>query len=383
MNILHVLPTLAKGGAEKVVIDLLNESHRRGNSVKLLSIYPTDSKERLSELDRKIEVLYVCNSKSNFLLFLFQSIKWICLNWRLINQQHIVHAHLTRISIFVTIIRCVAFFTFLKSPKIVETNHSIGIPIKNWQHRLFSILSKWRDGYILIGNDQYWEALLQNRKKTLLAIIPNGINVQDRQVEDIEKEKFLKSCGIPENKCLIVGTISRIAPERSPRKLLEIFTKINEKLPIGKKVIFIWGGEGSMYNSVKQLVDKSALAETIYLPGLVIDSTLARSVMSLYISINVGGITGIAGIEAASESNPVISLQMDEKYSFTSDDWIWSSTDADAIADEAARLLGDERARLELSIIQRNYVHQNLRSDIMEKKYSIFYESILKMNNNN
>ena len=381
MKILHVVPTLAKGGAEKVVIDLLNEAHKSGYDVKLLSIYPTESKERLNELDNKIEVLYVSNSKSNFIHFLFQSTKWIYLNWRLIKQQEILHAHLTSSSIFVTIIRFIAFFTFSKSPKIIETNHSIGIPIKKWQRTLFSVLSKWRDGYILIGNDQYWETLIKKRKETLLAIIPNGINVQDRRVADREKEKFLKNCGIPDNKCLIVGTISRIVPERSPLKLLEIFIKINEKLSIGKKVIFIWGGEGSMYDTVKQLVNASGLAETVYLPGLVIDPTVARAAMCLYISINVGGITGIAGIEAATESKPVISLQMDENYTRSADDWIWSDTDTDVIADEAVRLLGDERAMLALAVSQKIFVYQNLRSDIMEKRYSIFYESILKKNN--
>ena len=299
---MHVLPTLAKGGAEKVVVDLLNEAHKSGHHVTLLSIYPTDSQQRFNELDNTIEVLYVSNVKSIFAPSVVKSIRWIFLNWRLIKKQDIIHAHLTISSVFVTIIWFISRCTFSKSPKIVETNHSIGIPIARWQYKLFSVLSRWRDCYILMAQDQYWESLIKSRKKTLLGIIPNGIAMTDKEVTNADKETFLNRCGIFNNKRLIVGTVSRIVAERSPLKLLDIFTKINQKLPPEEKVIFIWGGEGAMYDFVKDLISNSEMAEYVYLPGLIIDATIARFVMSLYISINVGAITGIAGIEAASES---------------------------------------------------------------------------------
>ena len=69
---------------------------------------------------------------------------------------------------------------------------------------------------------------------------------------------------------------------------------------------------------------------------------------------------------------------MDENYINSPLNWIWSSSDTNAVAEEAVRLLGDTRARLELAGAQKDFVYQNLRSDIMAKKYSILYESILK-----
>jgi len=377
MKVLHIIPTLSKGGAEKVVVDLLNECYENGLDVKLLLFFPSDSNLRLFELNKKIEVLYVSKNRSNFFSLLIKSVFWMITNWKFLIRQDILHAHLTISSIFISIFKVFSSLTFSKAPRLVETNHSIGIPIKKWQHNLFVMMSKFRDSYVLIGNDAFWEDLIKKRKNTVLSIIPNGIKIKNTNVLQSQKEIFLKQIGISDSNCIVIGTVSRIVPERSPLKIVEIFHKIHTKLSENEMVHFIIGGDGESFDLVKEKVKELNLERYVHLPGLIIDATLARSVMSIYLSINIGAVTGIAGIEAAAEGKPVISLQMDKTYSNLESDWIWSDSNTDKVAEEIIKLINNEQLRLEVSAKQYEYVKRNLQSDVMAKAYENLYNKLL------
>ena len=377
MKVLHIIPTLSKGGAEKVVVDLLNECYENGLDVKLLLFFPSDSNLRLFELNKKIEVLYVSKNRSNFFSLLIKSVFWMITNWKFLIRQDILHAHLTISSIFISIFKVFSSLTFSKAPRLVETNHSIGIPNKKWQHNLFVMMSKFRDSYVLIGNDAFWEDLIKKRKNTVLSIIPNGIKIKNTNVLQSQKEIFLKQIGISDSNCIVIGTVSRIVPERSPLKIVEIFHKIHTKLSENEMVHFIIGGDGESFDLVKEKVKELNLERYVHLPGLIIDATLARSVMSIYLSINIGAVTGIAGIEAAAEGKPVISLQMDKTYSNLESDWIWSDSNTDKVAEEIIKLINNEQLRLEVSAKQYEYVKRNLQSDVMAKAYENLYNKLL------
>jgi glycosyltransferase involved in cell wall biosynthesis len=376
MKITHIIPALTKGGAEKVVVDLVNESYLNGHEVKLVLFYPADKNLRQFELLKDIEVFYISPKKNSFLIILFKSVFWLFGNWKWIKNQEIIHAHLTLASILATFINFIRFLTFKRGPKIVETNHSIGIPIKLWQNILFSMLSKWRDGYIIIGNDEFWEKKFSHKQHTVLAIIPNGTKFKENRVLQTDKDTFLSNAVIPKNS-LLIGTVSRIVKERSPLSILEIFKNIENLLSDQKNVHFMIGGDGDMMDAVKQKSIDLHLNSKLSLPGLIIDPSIARSSMVLYVSINVGAITGIAGIEAASEGIPVISLQMQPNYISTEDDWVWSHSNPYEVAKESVSLLLDDNKRQNLILKQQKYVLENLTSNKMAKEYEKLYSSLL------
>ena len=377
MKVLHIIPTLSKGGAEKVVVDLINESHEKLVDVKLLLFFPSDPKLRLFEINKNIEVLYITDSKSNPFWLLMKSVFWMINHWRFLMNQNILHAHLTISSIFISVFKFFCFATLSRGPILIETNHAIGIPIKKWQHNLFQFNSRFRDAYVLIGEDAFWELLIEKRKNVGLSIIKNGIKINNRNVDFKEREKFLNKIGITNPETFIIGTVSRIVPERSPARMVEIFRKIHLKIPNNENIHFVFGGDGALLDLLKKEVDELKMKDLIHFPGLVEDATLARSVMSIYISINIGDVTGIAGIEAASEGLPVISLQMDSSYVNSDADWIWSSSDTDMVADAVVKLVNNEELRFQIGQNQQNYVIQNLNSNLMTKSYIDLYSSLL------
>ena len=65
---------------------------------------------------------------------------------------------------------------------------------------------------------------------------------------------------------------------------------------------------------MRSLTIEKGLAGQVHFPGEVNDPTLPLAVMDLYISINVGAITGLAGMEAAFSGLPVIAMQWTPGY---------------------------------------------------------------------
>lgn len=90
--------------------------------------------------------------------------------------------------------------------------------------------------------------------------------------------------------------------------------------------------------------------------------------------MNVGPITGIAGLEAAAQGVPVIALQMLVDYEPSPADWIWSNQDPEKVATEALRLLNDKTARLELAQRQASHVVANHSVQAMANAYEQLYQ---------
>ena len=94
---------------------------------------------------------------------------------------------------------------------------------------------------------------------------------------------------------------------------------------------------------MRSLAIEHNLEEQVHFPGEVKEPIKALAVMDLYISINVGSITGLAGMEAAMFGVPVIAMQWKRGYIATPNDWIWSSTNQSDVAQCSCDLLASKK----------------------------------------
>ena len=95
MKILQVIPRLARGGAEKVVTDLLNCQDSMGMDVSLfcLEVPVSNSKDREVNGNVKIYALdAISNSK---LKSYYLTWKWILNNEKTLRSFDVIHTHLT------------------------------------------------------------------------------------------------------------------------------------------------------------------------------------------------------------------------------------------------------------------------------------------------
>jgi hypothetical protein len=126
---------------------------------------------------------------------------------------------------------------------------------------------------------------------------------------------------------------------------------------------------------MRSLVIERGLAGQIHLPGLVLRPGLPLSIMDLYVTLNVGPVTGMAALEAAASGVPVLGIQMLAEYQPGPKDWIWSSADLSEVAGRAIELLRSPTERKALAERQRAYVQAHHTTEAMACSYDALYQT--------
>ena len=370
MKITHVIPALTRGGAERVVVDLANAAVGRGHDVTILIGHSGD--RSLFSIDDRVNIRAI-RTRGPVRAVYPHLLPYIWRNRRWLFEQDIVHCHLTLGAVFGSILGRLRRLFRRARPKILETSHAVGMPIPEGRRRLLARLAADRDGYVLMAEDNFWRSFSESRPNLPIRIIPNGTRM-DQPVPVAEaRADYRARVGIPEGR-LVIGSIGRLSPDRNPAALLAAFAHIAKA---NDQVHFLMGGEGPLLEDLRASAAAEGIADRVHFPGLVVDVQLALSVIDLYVSINVGPITGLAGLEAAAAGLPVISLQARPDYGDGTGDWIWSSREPEGVAAEAVRLLESPNARATLAERQREHVRRHLSTDTAASAYQQFYETLL------
>ena len=373
MNIVHFLPPLTKGGAEKVAVDLANHAVGNGHGVAIVASYPVAPELLLHSVDPRVRVRYVGGRPSRFAKYLGLG-PWLAANRNWLLCQDVIHCHLTYGALAGTGIKMLRQWSGRNRPIVVETFHAVGMPIAGWKRTLAALLAAGRDGFALMAEDDYWTRFKASHPALPIRVVPNGIAPPERLPGKEEIAAFRAAVGIPQG-VPVVGTVGRLVEGRMPFTMLEVFAKIDELS--GSDAHFFMGGEGDLFHATRQYAIALGLGERVHLPGLVERPLLAFGLVDLYVSINVGPITGIAGLEAAACSKPVVALQALADYSAGTKDWIWSSSDPADVAAEAVRLLDDPGERERLGMDQAKRVRAEHSDMAMAAAYEEFYAECL------
>jgi glycosyltransferase involved in cell wall biosynthesis len=376
MKIVHVVPALTKGGGEKVAAELANHAARDGHQVTLISGWPVDSSLLRDALDPEVGVLYVSKSKVSQIWRYFNLTSWLWRHRVWLVDQDILHCHLTYAMIFGILVRLWRSITGAEGPVIVQTNHSVGAPISRLRRGLFWRMAAQLDAQALIAEDEYWSSFALKHPKILTEVIFNGVAHPSCEfISSGERIAYRQKIGIPDNCNLVVGAVGRLTVDRKPWMYLPIFAEIAHEF--GTDVHFVLAGGGSEFDRMRSLVIEYGLEEQIHFPGEVHEPSLPLAIMNLYISINVGAITGLAGMEAAMSRLPVLSMQWTPGYCAAPEDWIWSSTDLSEVAKRACELLHSPLSCEKLAQQQKAYVESNHTTNAMACSYYALYKNAI------
>lgn len=372
MNIIHVLSGLTKGGGERMVLELANESTKNGNKVTILAGWPEDPEYLQNKFLPGIEIKFISQQKKFAYLRIFS---WIMANRKWLAKQDIVHCHLMfgyvfGASCFVLLKKIFRY----KLPLIIETNHAVGMPVPKFNRWVHSRLASMGDGLALMAEDPYWNAFIKKNNQLKTAIIKNGVSVTGHLNISQYKANLTAMLNIPEG-ALLVGTISMLRSDRKPSLYIPIFKEIYQSL--GKQVHFIMGGSGEECNNIQNLIVIEGLQNNFHMLGLVNEPAEIISCLDVYVSLGVRATAGISMIEAAMCHVPVVGIQLDQAYSTKEEDWFWSHTDTKEVANKIITLLGNEKMRIEIDDRQSEFVNAHFTSEVMYKKYMNFYKFLL------
>ena len=324
MKILQVIPKLAKGGAEKVVVDLLNSQEQLGHEVELFCAAPNPLDSRTSELSESIKVTYLSNTSiSNFSLY-FKLYFWIRVNIEKLQDYDAIHTHLTFGLFFGTFTKLFLRRNRQSRPTLIFTCHLVGMNVPKFKLRYHRALSGLFDHFVLMGVDQYWNKFAT--KSRLFSFIPNGI-------EPLAKVEITKRTN-PR-----IGTLSRLVAERRPSSLVNLFGEISKSVPQAQ---FAIGGEGPEYVGLIRQAEQLSISNLVTFLGKVENVREFYATLNIYITLNVGPITGISGLEAVSAGIPTLAIQLDQSYLGGEKDWIASFTNYSSLTNFLTKLIEDE-----------------------------------------
>jgi glycosyltransferase involved in cell wall biosynthesis len=372
MKIVHVITALTKGGGEKVVVELANAAAMDGNEVTIVAAFPADPIFLQDQLHGSVSVIFISNSKS---FSYVKQVSWILRNFSWLRTRDIIHCHLTYGAVFGSVVYLIKKFSNKKKPLLIETYHAVGMRIPRINRYIHSIFCSQRDAVIFMAEDDYWNSFRTKHTKIITTVIENGISIPKRVNNIAKLDDYKRKIGIPSSAKLIVGTVGMLRTDRQPWRYIPIFAEVARQC--GPDVHFLIGGDGPEMGNVKQLIKKYNIERQVHLPGLVIDSAIAFSVIDIYISLSIGPLTGLSMMEAALFEIPVVGIQLFSGYNAKQGDWVWSSTEDNEIATEIKRLIDNEDERKKVADKQYQYVLNKHTTPVMASRYKEFYDKVL------
>ena len=368
MKIVHVIPGFTKGGAERVAVDLANAAVEKGDSVAVIAAFHAPENLLQHDLRKEVEVRFVAKSADSARHTYLQLVPWLIRNRAWVLSHDIVHCHLTFGAVFGTLAKLLGAASGRRTPLIVETYHAVGMPIPKLHRRIHSVLMRGRDAVALMAEDPYWERWLRDQPLPT-AVIPNGVRGSIVHPTMGEVRAFGVSNGIPEG-AKVVGTVGRLVPARRPDLLLQAFANAART---EANLHFIMAGDGPNRAAIEAQIDRHGLRGRVHMAGLVMEPALAFSVIDLYLTLNVGPITGLAALEAATFGIPVIALQLRDDYPPRVADWIWSTNDVGRLAERIIELIRAPEERVAIAERQMQHVASCCTVDAMAEAYRALY----------
>ena len=355
MQIIHVLPNLAKGGAEKVTIDLANKQESQGHSVVLLFANSQHSQSNFSLLNENIEIIYIRKTKRNSRLTYIWCASWIIRHRNYLRTLDVVHTHLTFGLIFGTYAKIIALFKKNTKTKLVFTCHLVGMNVSKILIIFTRLNSFFYDSFVLMAHDRYWDEIIAKNRKFIC--IENGI-------KPLGVNRYKKTTATR------IGSLGRLVKDRKPEMIINLFSEIEKVID---NTEFIVGGDGPLRSQLQDSLRGSDAEGVVEFQGLIDSPSDFYSNLDFYITMNVGGTTGISGLEAVSSGIPTLAIQLDPFYENGEQDWIPSFSSNSLFIQHLQDLIENKEALLALTMKQKTTFEESFTVESMASKYHAIY----------
>lgn len=243
MNIVFVIPSMLRGGAERVISILCNELSARDNNVYLcLTENATDI---LYPLTDKVQVIDLTRTGSSFAVKIPQYINGI---YRIIKEKKadVLVSFITRTNIF-SIIAC----KFAGISVIVsERNNPKLIPANKNLRRLRDFIYRYADG--IVFQTQFARDYYCDKITTKSAIIKNPC-------------QFTGKVKLYKEKSDTIISACRLVPQKNVSLLIEAFDLIKDRIPTYSVHIY---GDGPLRDELDVLIKQKNLQNRVDLKGV-------------------------------------------------------------------------------------------------------------------
>jgi glycosyltransferase involved in cell wall biosynthesis len=247
-SILHVITTIDRGGAENHLLELARAQVKKGHKVTVAYLKgAAEQKENF----RSAGVEVIQGGKSFFAQF--AKIHKLARS----GLYPIVHAHLPQ-----------AELACLGIPNHIISRHNTEPFVPGVPKFLSSFIARtctYRSTIIAISTavKDYAKENAMITSHIPISVVYYGINHQDFQLHDFDREKWRQQEFNCEPEDFVFGTISRLVPQKDLQTLINAFSKISKEIMC--KLVMV--GDGVQRNELEKLVKSLNLESKVHFLG--------------------------------------------------------------------------------------------------------------------
>ncbi|MFH1878119.1 MAG: glycosyltransferase, partial [Candidatus Omnitrophota bacterium] len=293
INILHIIPALGMGGAEKVVFNLCRKIDRQRYSVSVMYWGPGEDfveaikatganvikigTERVVSLDTILKTAGIIRELSADLI-----------------HTHFMDADLT------------GFLAskITRTPQIIDI-HSYPFPVKASHCVRYRMMSGFT-GRILCVSGTVKKYLMSKTgiAPAGISVVHNGIGLEEFSTAacEVKKTELRKEFKIKDG-ALVIGNISRLIPDKGHRDLILSAPRVFEKYP---DCVFLIVGYGELEGELKALTCKLGISDRVIFAGKRVDIKDILDVMDIFVFPTFNEAFGLTVLEAMAAGKPVI-----------------------------------------------------------------------------
>ncbi|MDC3085797.1 glycosyltransferase [Pelagibacteraceae bacterium] len=252
-SIFFFLPNLAGGGAEKVVVTIVNKLNERGNKVEILLSHKTGT--YLKDVNEKIPVVDFASKKVMFSFF--KLLKYLRKNKP--DILFTTHPHTSFIAAICVLINF--YRTKLVIREAIKPNFYYN------KKNVFSFFQKMSKAFTLFNahkiilpsvemKNDLADNNLYSQKKLIHIYNPIDFELIKKKSEIKEKDFFKED---------FIISVARLEKQKDFLTLIKAFKMIADKININLLIL----GEGDDRYRIEQLINKFKLNDRVFLPGFV------------------------------------------------------------------------------------------------------------------
>lgn len=356
-RVVHVLPTLYPGGAERLVLDLVKRLPEHGFAAGAVAIYGGGALEQdFGEAHLEYAVL---ERRGPFNMMAFFRL------WRRFRKDKpdIVHVHLFGADFWGRLAAWAA-----RVPIAVSTEHNMDLDHGLGEVAVKRLFAPLTDGYIAVSG-MVRDYMVGNERLPAgkIMLIRNGVDMRRiaRRAPD--------PCHVP----VRFLNIGRLSEQKDQGTLLRALANLRQPWELRL------AGTGELEGELKRLAEGLEIDDRVQFLGFRRDIGELLRMSDVYISTSRWEGLALTAIEAAAAGAPLVLPDIAASYEVVKKDEAEFAApgDADGFTQAAERILGDYAAALRRSASAAERVRRDLSIERMVAGYADYYRTLDAMRN--
>jgi glycosyltransferase involved in cell wall biosynthesis len=393
-RVLFVISKMGIGGAQQVVLELINGLAQKGFQIDLCVFFRTpEDASVIALLDDRVEFVTLLGEQieleADHRGFLRKLFFLLAMPVRILKgalkgvfiKYDAVHTNLLIGSFFSYSLRGILQILKKTPPVFVETYHADLTSTQRLEKNIFYFLWKGLDVLVLELRKKDIQTIQKKFSKVRVEYIPFGISlIPDKSELTKKRQDFIAKydeLSLDTSPLNIVSITRLNNSEKRVNKLIDLIKHLHTDL--GSPFRFILCGDGPDRKEIEKQIIELDISNFVIQTGFVDDPFQPLSIATVFLQIGIEDRAGIAALQAASIGVPVVTVQGDSEWKIRANDnelFYTSSSMNELVAHMKKLLLDNNYHKLE-SERNKRVVEEEFMADAMVDRYFEVYLDIL------